>query len=223
MERVPPSVRLAQLAAFVGVMYFAIQLAIHLGIEKKTWWQFSWEIITGGTLGAIAGVAFFVLVGAVGLVSGAMFGALGLLGPRLIGVHAVHLEDSEIAELARFGVTVAHCPSSNLKLASGIARVSDLVSAGVNVALGTDGISSNDSCRLFDVMKVAGILHTLETDDYDEWPSAAEISTQAQMPSTPPISSVRALMRAAIQPLASDGRYMPSRCVEITREVSPLE
>ena len=85
MERVPPSVRLAQLAAFVGVMYFAIQLAIHLGIEKKTWWQFSWEIITGGTLGAIAGVAFFVLVGAVGLVSGAMFGALGLLGPAAGG------------------------------------------------------------------------------------------------------------------------------------------
>ena len=84
--------------------------------------------------------------------------ALGLLGPRLIGVHAVHLEDSEIAELARFGVTVAHCPSSNLKLASGIARVSDLVSAGVNVALGTDGAASNNRLDLFEEMRLAALL-----------------------------------------------------------------
>ena len=75
----------------------------------------------------------------------------------------------------RRGASVAHNPVCNLRIGSGVAPLRSLLSAGVNVALGTDGISSNDSCRLFDVMKVAGLIHTLETDDYDEWPTASEI------------------------------------------------
>ena len=61
------------------VMYAASQLALYLGVEEKSWWQRSWEIVTGGGLGLLAGLGFFLLFGAVGWVSGVAYGALGLL------------------------------------------------------------------------------------------------------------------------------------------------
>jgi 5-methylthioadenosine/S-adenosylhomocysteine deaminase len=70
--------------------------------------------------------------------------ALGLLGPGLVAVHAVHLNDEEIGWLAQHGCHVAHCPASNLKLASGFAPVARLLAAGVNVGVGTDGAASNN-------------------------------------------------------------------------------
>jgi cytosine/adenosine deaminase-related metal-dependent hydrolase len=89
--------------------------------------------------------------------------------------HAIWIDDDDIELIASRGASVAHNPVCNLRIGSGVAPLRALLKAGVNVALGTDGISSNDSCRLFDVMKTAGIVHTLSTDDYDEWPTAAEI------------------------------------------------
>jgi cytosine/adenosine deaminase-related metal-dependent hydrolase len=89
--------------------------------------------------------------------------------------HAIWIDDADIELIASRGASVAHNPICNLRIGSGVAPLRALLSAGVNVALGTDGISSNDSCRLFDVMKAAGIVHTLATDDYDEWPTAHEI------------------------------------------------
>ncbi len=83
---------------------------------------------------------------------------LGLLGPNLIAVHSVHLEAAEVALLARHGCSVAHCPSSNLKLASGLAPVAALLAAGVNVALGTDGAASNNRLDLFQEMRSAALL-----------------------------------------------------------------
>ena len=68
---------------------------------------------------------------------------LGLLGPNLIAVHCVHLEAGEIRLLAHHGCSVVHCPSSNLKLASGFAPIAALMKEKVNVALGTDGAASN--------------------------------------------------------------------------------
>lgn len=82
----------------------------------------------------------------------------GLLGPGLIAVHSVHLDESEIALFARHGCSVAHCPSSNLKLASGIAPVTRLLQAGVNVGLGTDGAASNNRLDLFAEMRLAALL-----------------------------------------------------------------
>jgi len=84
--------------------------------------------------------------------------ALGLLGPGLIAVHAVHLNEEEIALLSSHGCHVAHCPSSNLKLSSGIAPISALQSAGVNVGLGTDGAASNNRLDLFSEMRLAALL-----------------------------------------------------------------
>jgi 5-methylthioadenosine/S-adenosylhomocysteine deaminase len=82
----------------------------------------------------------------------------GLLGPGLIAVHAVHLEQAEIELLARHGCHVAHCPSSNLKLGSGIAPVAALLDAGVNVGLGTDGAASNNRLDMFEEMRLAALL-----------------------------------------------------------------
>jgi 5-methylthioadenosine/S-adenosylhomocysteine deaminase len=83
---------------------------------------------------------------------------LGLIGPDLIAVHMTQLTDQEIAECAEFGVTVAHCPESNLKLASGFCPVDKLLKAGVNVALGTDGAASNNDLDLFGEMRTAALL-----------------------------------------------------------------
>jgi 5-methylthioadenosine/S-adenosylhomocysteine deaminase len=84
--------------------------------------------------------------------------ALGLLGPGLIGVHVTHLEPEEIALLAKHGCHVAHCPSSNLKLANGIAPVAHLLAAGVNLGLGTDGAASNNRLDLFMEMRLAALV-----------------------------------------------------------------
>ena len=83
---------------------------------------------------------------------------LGLLGPNLIAVHAVHLADDEIELLAGHGCHVAHCPSSNLKLASGIAPVARLAGRGVNIGLGTDGAASNNRLDVFAEMRLAALL-----------------------------------------------------------------
>jgi 5-methylthioadenosine/S-adenosylhomocysteine deaminase len=83
---------------------------------------------------------------------------LGLATPRLIGVHGVHFTAAEVALLAREGCHVAHCPSSNLKLASGMARVADLLDAGVNVGIGTDGAASNNRLDVMQEMRTAALL-----------------------------------------------------------------
>jgi 5-methylthioadenosine/S-adenosylhomocysteine deaminase len=82
----------------------------------------------------------------------------GLVNRSLLAVHAVHLEDDEIARFAEAGVSIAHCPNSNLKLASGIAPVDDYRKAGLNVALGTDGAASNNMLDLFSEMRTAALL-----------------------------------------------------------------
>jgi 5-methylthioadenosine/S-adenosylhomocysteine deaminase len=84
--------------------------------------------------------------------------ALGMLGPNLIAVHAIHVEASEIELLAAHGCHVAHCPSSNLKLASGFAPVARYLDAGVNVGLGTDGAASNNRLDLLEEMRLAALL-----------------------------------------------------------------
>src|SRR5689334_11311349 len=83
---------------------------------------------------------------------------LGLVGPDLIAVHMTQLSDAEIADCAQHGVTVAHCPESNLKLASGFCPVDKLLKAGVNVALGTDGAASNNDLDLLGEMRTAALL-----------------------------------------------------------------
>jgi 5-methylthioadenosine/S-adenosylhomocysteine deaminase len=83
---------------------------------------------------------------------------LGLLSPSLAAVHMTHLEESEIELFASSGAHVVHCPESNLKLASGFCPVADLLAAGINVALGTDGAASNNDLDMFSEMRSAALL-----------------------------------------------------------------
>ena len=82
---------------------------------------------------------------------------LGLLTPLLMAVHMTQLEDGEIEAAAATGLSVVHCPESNLKLASGGCRTADLVAAGVNVALGTDGAASNNDLDMLGEMRSAAL------------------------------------------------------------------
>jgi 5-methylthioadenosine/S-adenosylhomocysteine deaminase len=83
---------------------------------------------------------------------------LGLLGPRLIAVHMTQLLAEEMVALATANASVAHCPASNLKLASGFCEVGKLIKAGVNVALGTDGAASNNNLDMLEEMHLAALL-----------------------------------------------------------------
>ena len=84
---------------------------------------------------------------------------LGMFSRPSLVAHAVHLNDDEIALLAERGVAVSHNPASNLKLASGVARVPDMLRAGVTVSLGTDGAASNNNLDIFDEMRLAALIH----------------------------------------------------------------
>ncbi|MEO8004395.1 MAG: TRZ/ATZ family hydrolase [Betaproteobacteria bacterium] len=100
---------------------------------------------------------------------------LGLLGPGFIAVHAVHLDTAEIELLGRLGCSVAHCPSSNLKLASGIAPVARMQSSGINVGLGTDGAASNNRLDIFTEMRTAALLAKATSENAQTLPAHAAL------------------------------------------------
>jgi 5-methylthioadenosine/S-adenosylhomocysteine deaminase len=97
---------------------------------------------------------------------------LGLLRPRTVLAHGVHLDDAELAAVAESGAAVAHCPASNLKLGSGIARVPELVVAGAVVGLGTDGAASSNDLDLFAAMRLAALVHKGVSGDATVLPAA---------------------------------------------------
>jgi 5-methylthioadenosine/S-adenosylhomocysteine deaminase len=95
---------------------------------------------------------------------------LGLLGPQLVAVHAVHLNAADIEMLAVHGASVAHCPHSNLKLASGLAPTASLLDRGVNVGIGTDGSASNNRLDLFSELRTAVQLAKAGSGNAAAWP-----------------------------------------------------
>ncbi len=97
---------------------------------------------------------------------------LGLLSARLLAVHMTQLEPTEIERLAQAGAHVAHCPESNLKLASGFCPAGRLDNAGVNVAIGTDGAASNNDLDLFGELRVAALLGKAVAGDAAALPAA---------------------------------------------------
>lgn len=100
---------------------------------------------------------------------------LGLLTPNTTIAHSIWVSDDDMALMGAAGCSVAHNAVSNLKLGSGIAPVRRLLNAGVHVGLGTDGLSSNDTARIFDVMRFAALLHDIAAPDTDGWMTAAEV------------------------------------------------
>ena len=91
--------------------------------------------------------------------------SLNILGPHVIADHCVFIEPSDIATMANRGVKVVHNPESNMKLASGIAPVPEMLAAGLTVGLGTDGCASNNNLDLFMEMDMAAKIHKVNTMD----------------------------------------------------------
>jgi len=90
---------------------------------------------------------------------------VGLTGPNVVFAHGVWLTEMEWQILARKGANVAHCPSSNMKLSSGMAKVPEMMQAGVNVGIGCDGGPSNNSYDMIREMKTASLLQKVRTMD----------------------------------------------------------
>ncbi|MBQ9378041.1 MAG: amidohydrolase [Schwartzia sp.] len=89
----------------------------------------------------------------------------GILDCGVLGAHCVHLTDDDIALMKKYDVRVAHNPGSNMKLASGVAPVPKLLKAGVCVGLGTDGASSNNNLDMLEEIRLAALLHKVDTLD----------------------------------------------------------
>jgi 5-methylthioadenosine/S-adenosylhomocysteine deaminase len=100
---------------------------------------------------------------------------LGLLKRNTTIAHSVWVSDNDMRLMGEAGVSIAHNAVSNLKLGAGIAPLRRLLDAGVTVGLGTDGVCSNDTARIFDVMRTAGLIHSGSGPDYARWVTADEI------------------------------------------------
>lgn len=105
----------------------------------------------------------------------------GLLGAETMIAHAIWVNDEDISAIAASGASVVHNPVSNAKLGSGVARIRDLMSAGINVALGTDGLTCNDALDIFEVSKTGALLSCLATTDASRWLRPAEVFRAATM------------------------------------------
>jgi 5-methylthioadenosine/S-adenosylhomocysteine deaminase len=90
---------------------------------------------------------------------------LGALGPRMIGVHCVWLDDEEVALMGARGAALAYCPSSNMFLGDGITRVPELLRAGVRIGLGTDGGCTNNRLSVFEEMRMTSLLQRVRLLD----------------------------------------------------------
>jgi len=96
---------------------------------------------------------------------------LGVLGPRMIGVHCVWLDDAEIALMAERGAALAYCPSSNMALGDGITRITEMRERGVRIGLGTDGGCTNNRLSVFEEMRMASLLQKVRHLDGTRLPA----------------------------------------------------
>jgi len=101
--------------------------------------------------------------------------SLDMLRPEDFVAHGVHVDDEEVDLLAERGTSVVHCPASNMKLASGMAPVEQLLDAGVGVAIGTDGAASNNDLDVFDELRDAAMIGKLAADDASAVPAEAVV------------------------------------------------
>lgn len=106
---------------------------------------------------------------------------VGCMTHRLTMNHAIWLTDDDIAMMGEAGASITHNPLANLKLGSGVCPVRALKKAGVNVALGCDGVASADTADIFQAIKVAAGLHKIGTFDFREWISAHEVYHMATL------------------------------------------
>lgn len=100
----------------------------------------------------------------------------GLLEAKVLAAHCVHIDNGEIVTLRRHGAGVAHCPSSNLKLASGFAPLSNMIEEGLNVGVGTDGPASNNDLDMFEELRLASFLAKSVTGDPTAVPASMALA-----------------------------------------------
>ena len=106
---------------------------------------------------------------------------IGFLSPRLTIVHGIWLNDRDIGLLADNGCSVVHNPLSNLKLGSGICPLRKLLDAGINVALGTDGLATSDTADLIEAIRVASLIHKNPATHHGDWVAGADVFRMATM------------------------------------------
>jgi 5-methylthioadenosine/S-adenosylhomocysteine deaminase len=100
---------------------------------------------------------------------------LDLLNRNVTFAHSVWVSDDDMALMGAAGMSIVHNAISNQKLGAGVAPLRRLLDAGVTVGLGTDGASSNDTLRIFDVMRVAALIHGVSGPDYSRWLGSTDI------------------------------------------------
>ena len=100
---------------------------------------------------------------------------LGFLGPGFTAAHAVWLDEDDIKRLADQGASVAHNPGSNMRLGSGLAPVREMLNAGLNVGIGTDGAHCADNLNMFEAMRLASFASRLRSHDYQTWLRTEEV------------------------------------------------
>ena len=94
---------------------------------------------------------------------------LGVLDSKLSLAHSIWIEPKDIELFAKRGATPVHNPASNLRIGSGLAPVRAFLTAGVDVALGTDGAASNDGQNMFDALRLAALIHNQAGSDFNQW------------------------------------------------------
>ena len=95
--------------------------------------------------------------------------SIGVLGPNLSLAHSIWIEEGDVELFAGSGATAVHNPASNLRLGSGLAPIPQFLAAGVHVALGTDGATSNDGQNMFDAIRLATLIHNPHSVDFKKW------------------------------------------------------
>jgi 5-methylthioadenosine/S-adenosylhomocysteine deaminase len=110
---------------------------------------------------------------------------LGIVNTSLLAVHCVHLSDSEIESFAEAGVNIAHCPTSNLKLASGIAPAAHYRDKGINVAIGTDSAASNNTLDMLSEMRKVALLAKTSASNASAIPASEALRMATLDPSSP--------------------------------------
>ncbi len=132
----------------------------------------------------------------------------GLINASLLAVHAVHLDGEEVMRMSEAGVNIAHCPRSNLKLASGIAPICEYRTAGINVAIGTDGAASNNVLDVLAEMRLAALLAKSAAGD------AAAITAQEALRMAT-LGGARALGLSHATGSIESGKWADIACVNL--------
>jgi 5-methylthioadenosine/S-adenosylhomocysteine deaminase len=101
---------------------------------------------------------------------------LNILETKVIAAHCVHIDEREMHTLHRYGVGIAHNPTSNLKLSSGIAPITKMLDLGLNVGIGTDGVSSNNDLDMFEEIRLAALLAKGSSGDPTAVPARTAIA-----------------------------------------------